>query len=278
MPHEFCPGYPTPYADLVATFPGADVYPAADFRVEWGPIFHRGRLDGSARLLIIGQDPATEEDFTRRILVGVAGQRTQGLMTRLGITTSYVMINTFLYSVASQAAGERHGNDQEIAAYRGLWLDTLTERNSFDAVITLGTLAEAAYTTWTATRTGHAQAPQYHASIMHPTYPESAAASGSITFGAAMEKLLDNWNQALPGLGGVLTHTDEAANLTPYGKTFERSDLTPIPEKDLPPGLPAWVRSVETWSVRKGSTAELKRATLTLTVPIDQRLWKSTQD
>ena len=35
MPHEFCPGYPTPYAGLVAAFPGADVYPAADFRVEW---------------------------------------------------------------------------------------------------------------------------------------------------------------------------------------------------------------------------------------------------
>jgi uracil-DNA glycosylase len=278
MPHEFCPGYPTPYAGLVAAFPGADVYPAADFRVEWGPIFHRGRLDGSARLLIIGQDPATEEDFTRRILVGVAGQRTQGLMTRIGIANSYVMINTFLYSVASQAAGERHGNDQNIAAYRSLWLDTLTEHNSFDAVITLGTLAEAAYATWTATPTGRAQAPQYHAPIMHPTYPESAAASGSITFAAAMEKLLDNWNQALPGLGVALTHTDEAATLTPYGKTFERSDLTPIPEKDLPPGLPVWVRSVETWSARKGTTAELKRATLTLTVPVDQRPWKSAQE
>ena len=35
----------------------ADVYPAADFRVEWGPIFHRGRLDGSARILIARPGP-----------------------------------------------------------------------------------------------------------------------------------------------------------------------------------------------------------------------------
>ena len=61
MAHEFCPGYPPPYDALVASYPGTDVYPAADFRVEWGPIFHRGRLDGSAVLLVVGQDPAAHE-------------------------------------------------------------------------------------------------------------------------------------------------------------------------------------------------------------------------
>jgi uracil-DNA glycosylase len=273
MSHSFCPGYPPPYADLVSAYPGVDVYPAEAFRVEWGPIFHRGRLDGSARLLIIGQDPATEEDFARRILVGVAGQRTQGLMTRVGITTSYVMINTFLYSVASQTGGERHSGDPKIAAYRNLWLDTLTEHNNLDAVITLGTLAKDAYTTWAAGPTGHARAPKHVAPILHPTYPESAAASGSTTLAAATEKLLANWNQALPGLEQALIHPDQAATLTPYGTKFEQSDLTPIPENDLPPGLPPWVRSVETWSARTGATADLKRATLALTVPRDQRPW-----
>ena len=152
-------------------------------------------------------------------------------MTRIGIANSYVMINTFLYSVASQAAGERHGNDQNIAAYRSLWLDTLTEHNSFDAVITLGTLAEAAYATWTATPTGRAQAPRYHAPIMHPTYPESAAASGSITFAAAMEKLLDNWNQALPGLGvASLTPTKPPLSLH-MGKRLSEAISRPSPKR-----------------------------------------------
>ncbi len=32
------------------------------FRVEWGPIFLRGRLDGPARVLVIGRDPAQHEE------------------------------------------------------------------------------------------------------------------------------------------------------------------------------------------------------------------------
>ena len=64
-----------------------------------GPIFHRGRLDGSARVLVIGQDPAQHETIVRRILVGEAGRRLQGFLAKLGVTRSYVLINTFLYSV-----------------------------------------------------------------------------------------------------------------------------------------------------------------------------------
>ena len=67
-----------------------------------GPLFHRGRLDGSARVLVVGQDPAQHESVTRRILVGAAGQRTQGFLARLGIDSSYVMVNAFLCSVFGQ--------------------------------------------------------------------------------------------------------------------------------------------------------------------------------
>src|SRR5437660_6756806 len=102
MAHEFCPGYPPPYDALVASYPGTDVYPSQDFRVEWGPIFHRGRLDGTARVLVLGQDPGAHESIARRILVGEAGQRVQGFLARLGVTKSYVMINTFVYSVFGQ--------------------------------------------------------------------------------------------------------------------------------------------------------------------------------
>ena len=51
MVHTFCTGYVhEPYKSLVGDYPGEDVYPPADFRTEWGPIFHRGRLDGTARI------------------------------------------------------------------------------------------------------------------------------------------------------------------------------------------------------------------------------------
>ena len=58
MPETFDPGYVgEPFLTLCDQAPAA-VYPYGAFRVEWGPIFHRGRLDGTARLLCIGQDPA----------------------------------------------------------------------------------------------------------------------------------------------------------------------------------------------------------------------------
>lgn len=153
MSHESCPGYAVaPFAGLVAAYPGEDVYPAGDFRVEWGPIFHRGRLDGSARVLVLGQDPATHESIARRILVGEAGQRVQGLLAKVGIGRSYVLVNTFLYSVFGQGGGQRHAKDPAIAAYRNAWLDALLVGSQVSAVVTLGQLAHTAYDMWAATQ------------------------------------------------------------------------------------------------------------------------------
>jgi hypothetical protein len=50
MQHPFDPGYfQEPFLTLAADYPEAGVYPEAQFRVEWGPVFHRGRLDGWAK-------------------------------------------------------------------------------------------------------------------------------------------------------------------------------------------------------------------------------------
>ena len=59
MSCEFDDGYGSePFRSLCSQYHDASVYPQTDFRTEWGPIFHRGRLDGSARVFILGQDPA----------------------------------------------------------------------------------------------------------------------------------------------------------------------------------------------------------------------------
>ena len=74
MPTAFDPGYGAePFRTLVEDVPDGTVFPLKDFRVEWGPVFHRGRLDGTARLLVIGQDPAQHEVIARRTLVGGRG-------------------------------------------------------------------------------------------------------------------------------------------------------------------------------------------------------------
>jgi hypothetical protein len=271
MSHEFDAGYGAePWASAVADYP-EDAYPPADFRVEWGPIFHRGRLDGSARVLVLGQDPGPHEAFVRRILVGEAGQRAQGLLTRLGIERSYVMLNTYLYSVYGQQAGERHAADAPIAAYRHHWLDALLGDGHVQAVIAFGHLADGAFRAWRATPAGHA----YHGAyehLTHPTQPD-AAARGGTAFAVAMKAMLANWNAALPRLHAAITHPDDPRPLVLYGDTLTAADHSAIPAADLPAGLPAWMTTLENWASREGKSAEDKRANLTVVVPEDLRPW-----
>ena len=151
MPHPFDPGYiAEPFLTLCAEYPKADVYPPDQFRLEWGPIFHRGRLDGSARVLVIGQDPAQHESVVRRILVGEAGRRVQGLLLKLGITHSYVFINTYLYSVYGSAKAKTR-KDPNLIDYRNRWLKALLVDGKIEAVLALGQAADEAWKFWKAT-------------------------------------------------------------------------------------------------------------------------------
>jgi Uracil DNA glycosylase superfamily len=272
MAAAFDAGYRRPYSTLVAAFPGEEIYPSDSFRIEWGPVFHRGRLDGSARVLVIGQDPATHESICRRILVGEAGQRLQGLLAKIGITRSYVLVNTFLYSVFGQGGGSRHIDDPGITAYRNRWLDTLARRNQLQAIVTLGQLADQAYAAWKATPTGAANA-AVHVNVIHPTYPESASASGAITKAAAFKKLCDSWNTALGVLRPVVTPDGPGALPARYGDTLTDGDHAVIPAEDLPAGLPAWMRSLDAWAARTGDDPQSKRATITVVIPRSLRQW-----
>jgi len=273
---EFCPGYPAPFDALVADYPGEDVYPNADFRIEWGPIFHRGRLDGSARVLVLGQDPATHESISRRILVGEAGQRVQGLLAKLGITRSYVMVNTFLYSVYGQGGGNRHAHDEAIAAYRNAWLDALLVGSEVTAVVSLGQLADQAYQQWAATQTD-AAARLHHAAIRHPTYPESASRAGTKTLAETTAILLADWNEKLPVLRDRVM-PDGMSQESLYGTTWQEGDLVRIPSADLPPGSPDWWFDLAAWASRTGPDVQTKRATITVVVPKQARLWPVLED
>jgi Uracil DNA glycosylase superfamily len=269
---EFDRGYyRQPYRRLVADFPDETVYPLDSFRVEWGPVFHRGRLDGTARILVIGQDPATHEVIARRILVGEAGQRVQGLLTRLGIERSYVLVNTYLYPVFGQRRGERHIDDEGITAYRNRWLDAVVDDQPIEAIITLGHLAHTAYQRWRTTPTGAANTARY-GNVIHPTYPDSASRSGALTKAEAFARLCTSWNAVLEALHPAIT-PDTPVPLRLYGTTLTRGDLTPIPPGDLPAGLPDWMCALDTWARRTGTTKQVQRATITVSVPRSARRW-----
>jgi uracil DNA glycosylase superfamily protein len=264
MAREFDPGYGAePFRTLVADAPGAEVYPQSDFRIEWGPVFHRGRLDGSARVLVLGQDPAQHETILRRILVGEAGHRTQGFLAKLGIDTSYVMVNTFLYSVFGQSGGNKHRNSVEIAAYRNRWLRALLSGTKVEAVVALGTLADSAWQTFVASADSAGVQVKY-APITHPTEPE-AAGGDAATHAAAIRRLLGNWNKALQALH-PLQQPDRVAPLALYGDAFKAGEKVAIPDADTPAWAPEWMRLNDGWADRPGRGIT-KRASILIRVP-----------
>jgi hypothetical protein len=276
MSQAFDPGpVEEPFASLARNYPGPDTYSPERFRVEWGPIFHRGRLDGSARILVLGQDPGQHESIAHRCLVGEAGQRVQGFLWKLGIERSYVMVNAFLYSVYGQPR-RKDVEDllRQTARYRKRWLDALLDGTDVQAVVAFGAIGEQAFLAWRRTATGRRFAGHFEP-LTHPTMPDATARPGSAGYKAAMSRLLDEWNAGLVRLDGALGGTrDRRRQLAPYGEELQPEDRKQIPEHDMPPGTPPWMRSLKQWATRKGTTPDAKRATIEVRVPVGERPWE----
>lgn len=266
MPHPFDSGYVTePFLTLCAEYPEADVYPPRQFRLEWGPIFHRGRLDGSARVLVIGQDPAQHETIVRRILVGEAGRRVQGFLAKLGITRSYVFINTYLYSVYGSVKAKTR-KAPALIEYRNRWLNALLGGRQVEAVLALGQAADEAWQFWNATPAAQSM-PVAYVAVTHPTQPESSSKGDKAKLAAATKKLLQNWNAALQVLSPSIQHVDVPTPLVLYGESWVDGDRMAIPESDFPAGLPAWMHEQDGWAKRAGANDLAKRRNITITVP-----------
>ncbi|MEO8123759.1 MAG: uracil-DNA glycosylase family protein [Burkholderiales bacterium] len=265
MSHPFDPGYVAdPFLSLCAQYPEGDVYPASQFRLEWGPIFHRGRLDGSARVLVIGQDPAQHETIVRRILVGEAGRRVQGLLAKLGIVHRYVFINAYLYSVYGSVTAKTR-RDPALIDYRNQWLKALLVGTQVEAVIALGKAADEAWQFWNTSPDAQSVDVAY-AAVTHPTQPESASGGNKAKLAANTKQLLLGWNAALTALAPSIQHADEAVPLALYGDEWADGDRVAIPESDFPAGLPAWMHENDGWARRSGADALAKRRNITITV------------
>jgi uracil-DNA glycosylase len=266
MAHPFDPGYVAePFLTLCADYPEANVYPPDQFRLEWGPIFHRGRLDGSARVLVIGQDPAQHETVVRRILVGEAGRRVQGLLAKLGITRSHVFINTYVYSVYGSVKAKTR-KDPKLIDYRNRWLNALLTDSAVQAVLALGQAADEAWQFWKTTPAAQSVNVAY-AAVTHPTQPESSSKGDKAKLAAATKRLLQNWNAALQTLSPSVENPDVPTPLVFYGESWRDGDRVAIPEFDFPAGLPAWMHEQDGWAKRAGADDLAKRRNITLTVP-----------
>jgi uracil-DNA glycosylase len=228
---EFDPGPPSAFARLFARAP--DYAPhKAHFWYDWGPVFYRGRLDGSGRVLCVASDPGPTERIAMRALVGDAGQRVQGLLAKLGLTRSYLCLNAFLYALypSHGAAGAQILRDPQQLSWRNELFDQ-AKGPHLQAIIAFGAQAQDAVGLWP----GRAGTPVFE--LPHPS-------------SRGNRQLVAAWRAAVPELRALVTpDPDGDPTLPNYGAGFAERDYARIPLRDLPFGVPAWLGD-DSWGRR----------------------------
>lgn len=220
----FDKGPPSAVADHFARLPAIPEEFRGFFWYDWGPVFYRGRLSGNAKFLGIASDPGPTERIACRTLVGDAGQRVQGFLTKLGLTRSYVLVNAFPVAVhPSQVSSAKPVlADDDQRRWRNRFYDLVTGPD-LQAIVAFGSNASAALELWQ-------KKPGVPTFVVpHPSNPNN-------------DLLLEKWREVIPQLRDVVTPDDGGTVTGPnYGATFEESDYQRIPAADLPFGLPPWV-------------------------------------
>jgi uracil-DNA glycosylase len=220
---EFDAGPPPTVADHFDKLPS--YAPHRDlFWYDWGPIFYRGRLDGSARVLCIASDPGPTERIAGRTLVGDAGQRVQGFLSKLGLTSSYACVNAYAYALLPSRAMSAIPmlSEPEHQSWRDELLSMITSPE-LQAVVSFGLQARIAAEQWTS-------APAVM--IKEVPHPSSRDAG----------KLITEWRAAVTDLRTVVTPDPDGTNAAAnYGTKFAEADYAPIPRADLPFGVPSWL-------------------------------------
>jgi uracil-DNA glycosylase len=202
----------------------------ASFWTDWGPVFYRGRLDGSARILCIASDPGATERIGGRTLVGHAGQRVQGFLAKLGLTRSYLCLNAFPYALHPSKAA--HAPQMLAEPVQREWrnqLYDLAAQAPLEAIVAFGVNARNALTLWPT----RPQVPLVE--IPHPTSHDE-------------HRLLTEWAAAISQLRAVITpDPDGDADAPNYRESFSEADYAPIPRGDLPFGVP-WFLGDDRWA------------------------------
>jgi len=253
---DFDPGAPPsatfdkgPPAALARHFAALPPIPEAQrglFWYDWGPVFYRGRLNKSAKVLAIASDPGPTERLVGRTLVGDAGQRVQGFLTKLGLTRSYVLVNAFPLAVHPSQSNTARPllSDADQLAWRNRFYDMITD-SRLEAIIAFGGNAQAALALWDT-------AP----SVLVFEVPHPSAHDGA--------DLAAKWAAAIPPARAVVTPDPGGDQTGPnYGARVVESDYTRIPPADLPFGLPVWIgddRWGRTGSSRHNNTVERSAA------------------
>jgi uracil-DNA glycosylase len=136
------------------------------FRWHHGPMFYRGRLDGSAKVVVVGQEGAQDESLSHRSFTGGTGARMQHLLRHLGLDRSYLFLNSFIYPIFGQYTNDLRPLAQDprspIAVHRNRVFDKAIVDGDVRLVIAVGTAAKESVASWVKAHGGSAQPGQLH--------------------------------------------------------------------------------------------------------------------
>jgi uracil-DNA glycosylase len=238
-----------------------------EFRWHFGPIFYRGRLtDGRAKVLVVGQEGAQDESLGHRAFVGGTGARMQHFLNALGITESYLFVNTFTYPIFGQYNGgalvrlAQH-EASPIVQHRHALFDYTVARNDLRLIVAVGRAAKESVHTWVVSRGGTCPSGAHdvgrcRASALGPrTRIVGVVHPGAGGKGASTATILADFKKALRQI--ELWRADDPAWLpvdpggtrTPAAEYRYRS--APIPFRDLPFGT--------SWRVGQGGTSSNRK-------------------
>lgn len=219
MAIEFDKGPSSSLAALFSQHP--DYTPVKNFFwFNWGPVYYRGRLDKSAKVLCVASDPGPTERIPGRALIGNAGQRLQGFLAKIGITKSYVCLNGFIYSLhpSHLSDGINLLTDTAHTKWRNKVFDKVTG-TKLQAIVAFGDVAKKTVALWS----GKGSVPVFE--TYHPSYRGQESV------------LTADWNRVVTALRGIVTKDPDGNVALPlYAAAFKESDYSPIPRRDLPFG------------------------------------------
>jgi hypothetical protein len=213
----------------------SEVGDSTTFWYAFGPVLYRGRLNGRARVLCIASDPGPTEclPFMRRALVGDSGQKTQGFLTKLGLTRSYVLVNAFAVAMVPSAKTKGltvlRSNAAIMAARHELYNRLLG--SATQAVILFGAVAHEAYDIWRASNPAVKGVPRFK--LAHPAAVDRD--------GSGDDAALKQWASAVRRLRKIVTPDPDGDSAGPnFGNFFTEMDYVRIPRRDLPRVAPAY--------------------------------------
>jgi uracil-DNA glycosylase len=251
---EHDPGPPASsgWAELFAETPnyrglGRAVLGKEAFRWHHGPMFFRGRLDGSAKVVVVGQEGAQDESLSHRSFTGGTGARMQHFLRHIGLDRSYVFLNSFVYPIFGQYSDRLRPLAQDprspIASHRKRIFDKAIVDGDVRLVVAVGRAAKESVASWVKAHGGSADPDRLDKAslgslpnrlrlvgVLHPGGATGSTTAIKADFSRAVALIkgwLDDNSSWLPADPGV------PRNLaSPYQYTSD-----PIPFRDFPFGV-----------------------------------------